>query len=197
MFSQYDSYVADEEKGLYSKEAKKGGGFEKELRWDAEMNVVCEVVKLRTGQSKNKRSTANIGRPYFAATMKVVKVNFCEGASEIGEGSLVSQFNWLPRGSNPEFMSAADSINLREVFSFGDAVMGFENGTIQTGEMDQLIEDDGARAAGRKIGVRTKASVSSDGRTFYNPEFYVVDQETLKKKAGIPTEKVKEMRENK
>lgn len=188
-FSKFKDYVGDADKGLYSEKV----GFEDELRWDGAANVVVSVVSARTGRSTNKASQ-NIGRPYFSATMRIVRINSKDEGSQLYEGALVGHFNWLPRDADPSLMSAADGFNLREALGFGDAVLGFEQGSIIIPEMEQLMADDGARMLGRKFGVRVVASKSKDGgRTFYNPSWYTVD-ENGDPKVPMTTETVRALR---
>jgi hypothetical protein len=178
-YSQYKSYVEDEEEGLYSENGV--GGGQNDLNWDCDMNGVFEIVSIQDGRSDNKNHK---GRPYFICRLKVVEIlsqavpEVCEHVqSAITEGSVVAQFNWLPR--NIEYgTSAEEDIHLDQIIDLATSAMKLKVGHFDIAQMNKLTENDGERMSGMKLGAKVEHTVrDKDGAVFFTPDFYPVDEQ--------------------
>lgn len=153
---------------------------EENVYWDCEFKGVVSVVELRTGMPENPQHQ---GRPFFVAELRVedtfeqsLHPEDSKAQSQIGEGTIVTHHNWLPRAQDPDMIPLSEKYSLAEALELCAAILGVQEEYMDVATADELCEDDGARVQGHTLGASVTGS-PGDGEVFYNPSYYPVNED--------------------
>lgn len=166
--------------------AMQGGGDY--VYFTQEGEYVCEVIAIKALVSKNPNS---VGDPFV-----VFELRICEVLSPTGQpaGTTCSIKLDLPVHPNPERWKLKEKYALRDAKRLVGAILKVDEDYINDVTLDNMTENEGARVAGHRLGVRIEASKATDDKsgstkTFHNARPYPIDHAGNRIPGMTPQEK--------
>lgn len=155
-------------------------GDEENLYFDFEGRGVATIVDVSTGFNDSPDKKVH----YLVVELKLEKIYSqrlheadTKTKSEAKVGRKVTEYNELPRASDPDNMTWREKRHLKSIRQIAGAVMQIDHRVIHQDWIDDLVEDDGAPMLGEPIGFKTAGSYSEDkDRVYYNASFYPVEE---------------------